>query len=451
VTEAARNRADLAAYTRIYEEHNARLVAYAVTLTGNPSTAEDLVAEAHFRVWRRISAGHAVENVPAYLAATIRNLAHTLHRTTAEIPLPADGTDAASAESGRPSTTVSPDDPSQRVAHVDYVTRLLKDLPERWVQALWLAEVEDLPLETVGRRIGANSNATAVLLNRAREGLRQAFLRGYPGTPAAEECAKHWQKMPSLVRSSLPARQTDSVRMHAEQCDDCHARLAALQQLNLRLPALLGPALLVFTLGGGALRLLVVAGGGGAVGTAKSAGLVGKVRHGASNGGKITVVSAGVLGSAAVAVAAVALTGTGHPGAAARTQEPASQPAKAAIAPAAKTASSKKAATSTSTSASASASPSSQPAIPKPAAAKPVTPPTSPPVRHAPRHAAPAPTTQTPVTLQPATSQPSPTPTPPPPSPTPPPDFEVTLTRSPLPEVTVTLPLPPSLSSKSPG
>ena len=167
--------ADLAAYTRVYEDHNARLTAYARTLTGDPATAEDLVAEAHFRVWRRISAGHPVENVPAYLATTIRNLANTLHRTTAEIPLP---TESPEAHLGRPATTTAaPQDPSQQIAHIDFVTRLLKDLPDRWVQALWLSEVEDLPLETIGRRIGATTNATAALLNRAREGLRQAFLR----------------------------------------------------------------------------------------------------------------------------------------------------------------------------------------------------------------------------------------------------------------------------------
>lgn len=56
-----------AAYARVYEEQQPRLVAYARSLTRNAWTAEDLVAEAHFRVWRRLSAGHEIDNVPAYL------------------------------------------------------------------------------------------------------------------------------------------------------------------------------------------------------------------------------------------------------------------------------------------------------------------------------------------------------------------------------------------------
>ena len=47
---------DAAAYTRLYESEYPRLVGYARTLTGNPWMAGDLVAEAHFRVWRRLSA-----------------------------------------------------------------------------------------------------------------------------------------------------------------------------------------------------------------------------------------------------------------------------------------------------------------------------------------------------------------------------------------------------------
>ena len=413
--------ADLAAYTRVYEDHNARLTAYARTLTGDPATAEDLVAEAHFRVWRRISAGHPVENVPAYLATTIRNLANTLHRTTAEIPLP---TESPETHLGRPATTTAaPQDPSQQIAHIDFVTRLLKDLPDRWVQALWLSEVEDLPLETIGRRIGATTNATAALLNRAREGLRQAFLRGYPGAPAEEACAKHWQKLPSLVRGGLSARQTDALRTHSEQCDDCRARLAALQQVNLRLPALLGPGLLAAALGGGSVRLVAagMVGAGakaGTVGAGAKAGAVGTgakaAGGGARVGGKTGVVSAGVVVSAAIAVAAAALTGSpAHPHPAPHT--PAEAQAAQTAAPVAET-------------------PSPQPAA-KPSRSQPV--------QYAPRHAAPPAATpasasqtthspaqptaapqSTPVVTQPSgTGTPNPAiqPSDPPPPPTPPP------------------------------
>lgn len=74
------------AYARIYEEQQPRLVAYARSLTRNRWTAEDLVAEAHFRVWRRLSAGHEIDNVPAYLMTTMRHLAAAVGSAARETP-----------------------------------------------------------------------------------------------------------------------------------------------------------------------------------------------------------------------------------------------------------------------------------------------------------------------------------------------------------------------------
>lgn len=64
---------DSAACARWYQEQQPQLVAYARSLTGDPWLAEDLVAEACFRVWRRYL-GHAVDDVPGRLAATVRGL-----------------------------------------------------------------------------------------------------------------------------------------------------------------------------------------------------------------------------------------------------------------------------------------------------------------------------------------------------------------------------------------
>ncbi|WP_159051195.1 RNA polymerase sigma factor, partial [Streptomyces scabiei] len=162
-----------AAYTRIFEEQHPRLVAYARSLTRNSWTAEDLVAEAHFRVWRRLSAGHEIDNVPAYLTTTVRHLA-TAEGTAAARETPLDPTAPERVEAGVRGAGAA--DPAEQVSSVDLLVRVLGQLPERWVRALWLAEAEGQPLETVGRRIGAKQGATAVLLHRAREGMRQAFL-----------------------------------------------------------------------------------------------------------------------------------------------------------------------------------------------------------------------------------------------------------------------------------
>ncbi|OKI00706.1 hypothetical protein A6A06_17340 [Streptomyces sp. CB02923] len=320
-------------YTRLYEREHPRLVAYARSLTTSAWLAEDLVAEAHFRVWRRIRSGHRIDNVPAYLRTTIRHLASAVGAAAArEIPQdPEDGPAWPGTGPAWPGSSPAAEqaDPAQRVAYVDLLARVMGRLPQRWVTALWLAEAEDQPLEEVGRAIGAGKGATAVLLHRAREGMRQAFLGSVPGTPDDPACEVHWRRMPAFVRGEATAKQADGVAGHLAGCPDCRARMALLTRANDRLPALTGPALLVLLAGGSAKFLLPLAGAGAAAagGHAAGSGAAASVQHALTSvprsvrqllRGQIgqagpvaaTVAGVGVAVVAGVAVAAgVALTG----------------------------------------------------------------------------------------------------------------------------------------------
>ncbi|MER6188053.1 sigma factor [Streptomyces sp. NPDC001652] len=283
-------------YARIYEEQQPRLVAYARSLTRNAHTAEDLVAEAHFRVWRRLAAGHRIDNVPAYLMTTLRHLASAAGSAVRETPL--DPQAGEQAEAGRHG-----DDPAEHVSSVDMVVRVLGQLPERWVKALWLAEAEGQPLAAIGPQLGTKEGATAVLLHRAREGMRLAFLRTQTGAPDDPACQVHWARMPAYVRGSATARQSERLLGHVDACDDCRARLAALMSANNRLPALVGPALLVFAVGGTGKFLLGFAGTATAFGGA-GGGLLDGVRHGSVGVSKAAAAAgAVVVGAAAVFLA----------------------------------------------------------------------------------------------------------------------------------------------------
>jgi RNA polymerase sigma factor (sigma-70 family) len=288
-------------YARIYAEQQPRLVAYARSLTRNAWAAEDLVAEAHFRVWRRLSAGHEIDNVPAYLMTTVRHLASAAGTSARETPRdPQDPQRDERAEAG-----VHGDDPAEQVSSVDLLVRVLGQLPERWVKALWLAEAEGQPLAAIGPRIGTGQGATAVLLHRAREGMRQAFLRTQTGAPDDPACEVHWVRMPAYVRGSATARQSERLLGHVDTCDDCRQRLAVLMRANDRLPALVGPALLVFAVGGaGKFLLPFAAGSAGAVVSVGGhvGGLLHSVRGAVTGGSKAQSVAVG----AAVAGAAVA-------------------------------------------------------------------------------------------------------------------------------------------------
>ncbi|GGN29092.1 sigma-70 family RNA polymerase sigma factor [Streptomyces fuscichromogenes] len=299
------------AYARIYEEQQPRLVAYARSLTRNAWVAEDLVAEAHFRVWRRLAEGHEIDNVSAYLTTTVRHLAYAASSTAREMPR--DPHDDEQAEPGHHG-----DDPAEHVSSVDLLVRVLAQLPERWVKALWLAEAEGQPLAQIGPQLGTKEGATAVLLHRAREGMRQAFLRTQTGAPDDPACQVHWSRMPAYVRGAATERQSDRLLGHVDACEDCRARLAALMSANDRLPALVGPALLVFAVGGTAGRFLLTltaagASAGGHAGGGASGFLHG-VRQATGVGGtKVPLaVAAGAMAAGAAALVLVLILGPGR-------------------------------------------------------------------------------------------------------------------------------------------
>ncbi|WP_405924505.1 sigma-70 family RNA polymerase sigma factor [Streptomyces sp. NBC_00035] len=296
-----------AAYARLYEEQQPRLVAYARSLTRNSWTAEDLVAEAHFRVWRRLSAGHEIDNVPAYLMTTVRHLATAAGSAVRETPRDPQVPEQAGIGAQRENDSSA--DPAEQVSSVDLLVRVLGQLPERWVKALWLAEAEGQPLAAVGSQIGSNQGATAVLLHRAREGMRQAFLQVQTGAPDDPACQVHWARMPAYVRGTATSRQSERLLGHVDACDDCRERLSVLVHANNRLPALVGPALLVFVLGGaGKFLLPFAAGSAGTVvaaagGQGGGSGLLHGVRDAVTGGSKVPAVIGAGATAAGIAAA----------------------------------------------------------------------------------------------------------------------------------------------------
>lgn len=455
------------AYTRTYQEHHSRLVAYARTLTGDAWLAEDLTAEAHFRVWRRISAGHQVDHIPGYLAATIRNLAVDLGHAPKELP---QGDQLERLQPAETTTTPAPQDG----AYVVMLAGALKQLPHRWIRALWLTEVEDWSLEAVGDDLGTNRNATAVLLHRAREGLRQAFLRAQPGAPGEAGCAEYWERMPAHVRGTSSARQDRTLRAHADGCPDCRSRLALLERANHRLPALVGPALLL-AFAGSAARYLIPSAGARAAARGHGAGHgAGRSGHAASSSGPASgsvgtgtlAVAGGLVLAAAGAVAAFTLTGSHaspQPTALA-TQQGTSAPATAPASTASGQAQASSASTSTApaprtaaatvptqeSSATAGSEPSSTVANPSPstapssAEAEATTEPTSVPTATTPA-AAPSTSSSAPAVSSPTSALPSPTTASPTPS-----EAPTSPSDSPSPTVVATTPAP-STTAASPS
>lgn len=155
-------------FSGLYRRHAPDLLRYALYLSGDRATAEDLVSETFVRVW---GARERVEltTVRAYLLAIVRNLyLQGLRRTRRE--------EALESAPG-----AAPADPAPRAdaahaagAELDRVLAALNRLPEVDRTALLLRVDEELSYEEIAAILNIAPVAARVKVHRARARLAAA-------------------------------------------------------------------------------------------------------------------------------------------------------------------------------------------------------------------------------------------------------------------------------------
>ncbi|MGW4898671.1 sigma-70 family RNA polymerase sigma factor [Kitasatospora sp. NPDC004240] len=253
------------AVAELYDRHRAAVLAYARTCTHDPHTAEDLTAEAFTRTLSRVHSG-AGPSGPwrPYLLVAVRNLAADWAaggrrtRPTDDIeelttPLPA----AAGGEQivlRRESEAL--------------MARSFRSLPERWQRVLWHTVVEERTADSAGAALGLSASGVWSLAERAREGLREAYLTAHVHRPGrSPECEHYSALLAKAVRRS--GRGPDrALAGHLADCTACRTAFDDIRDLNSRLRAVL-PLLLPAGPGavGGAAGAMGAGGGTGAGGT----------------------------------------------------------------------------------------------------------------------------------------------------------------------------------------
>jgi hypothetical protein len=117
-------------------------------------------------------------------------------------------------------------------------------LPERWRTVLWHTEVEEETPAEIAPLLGMRPNGVAALAYRAREGLRQAYLRAHLPDVEGRECRATVSKLAGWVRRSVPVPLGRKITRHLAVCSDCRARADTLSRVNEELRASVAPALL---------------------------------------------------------------------------------------------------------------------------------------------------------------------------------------------------------------
>jgi RNA polymerase sigma factor (sigma-70 family) len=198
--------------------------------------SDDLVAESFTRIYQAIQTGKGPTTAfKPYLFATMRNLAISWGRSRREVPI-----EYIEAVEDPASTDQAADSDFDAAL----VSKAILTLPTRWQDVLWLAEVEDLSMLEIGRRLEISERAAAVLAFRAREGLRQAWISAHLTSrpPASKECRWTLSKLGAHARRRLTTRDDRRVRAHLAMCADCSAKAEEARRASSRILTVLFPA-----------------------------------------------------------------------------------------------------------------------------------------------------------------------------------------------------------------
>ncbi|MFI6144434.1 sigma-70 family RNA polymerase sigma factor [Streptomyces sp. NPDC051109] len=226
----------------VFARHHDAVLAYARTCCRDLATAGDLAAEAFARTYRAVSWGAGPEYAwRPYLLTCVRRVAMEWARRGARTQLSADfDTWAAGLSDGRDA-----EDAALSAEEGSLVLRAYRSLPERWQAVLWHAVVERESATETARRLGISAGGVGSLAARAREGLREAYLRAHLDQSASDEC-RHYGGLLAAALRRPGKRVPRDLGRHLQACDECGRAERDLRAVNSRLGALLPAGILLW-------------------------------------------------------------------------------------------------------------------------------------------------------------------------------------------------------------
>ncbi|MBL1087565.1 sigma-70 family RNA polymerase sigma factor [Streptomyces actinomycinicus] len=230
-TKAAHRAAD-EAFAEMYRRHQGAVLAYARTCCRDPHTAEDLAAESFTQTLRAVRAGTGPDAAwRPYLLSVVRHTAAQWMSTSRRVQLSQDF-HAWAEHLSAPGSDV--EQAMLESEDRSLVIRAFQSLPERWQLVLWHTEVEREPADAVGIMLGITPSGVSSLAQRAREGLREAYLQAHLARMDNEICRPYAGLLAATVRRS-GARRSKAFERHIAECSPCATAQAELTGINERL------------------------------------------------------------------------------------------------------------------------------------------------------------------------------------------------------------------------
>jgi RNA polymerase sigma factor (sigma-70 family) len=212
------------AFGELFARHSPAVRRLAYGLVHDRSEAEDLTAEAFFRVLQAIRRGAGpVDNVRAYLLIVARRVAWEWRTRRRDVPV---------SDEELTHRVGADQDAMGQSTERNLITRAFTSLPERWRSVLWKVEVEGERPAVVANNFGLSPNATAALARRARQGLRAAYLQAHLAADrSGAGCRSVLEKLGAYTAGSIKGGERRRIRAHLVGCSSCTAMHAELREV----------------------------------------------------------------------------------------------------------------------------------------------------------------------------------------------------------------------------
>ena len=227
---------DAEAFAVLYARHRDCAWRMARRLARSKSSAEDLVSDTFARIWKAVSNGHGpTEAFAPYMATVLRRVASDQwQREGREVPVET-VPDLDFAESF---------DVSAALSDRAMVQNAFRSLPEKWQAVLWHTEVEGRSPSEMAVLLGVPAKTVSMTAFRAREGMREAFLREHLQDAPSATCGGVVELLAGYVRDSLSNRDRAKVDGHVGSCESCSSVLGEARVVNQTLRSALWPSAL---------------------------------------------------------------------------------------------------------------------------------------------------------------------------------------------------------------
>ncbi|MFD5824040.1 sigma-70 family RNA polymerase sigma factor [Lentzea sp. NPDC060358] len=221
---------DDSAYGELFSRHADAIRRFSLRHVREAAEADDLTAEAFFRMLQAIRRGSGpTDHVRTYLLTVARRVAWEWSGRRRDVPV-------EDEELGRRVEPVS-DNANRRVEH-NLITRAFSSLPERWRVVLWRVEVEGERPATVAPHFGLSPNAMSALARRAREGLRAAYLQAHlAADDGRSSCAAIRAKLGTYTAGGVQGVEERRIGAHLDTCSSCSQLHAELNEVCATLRA----------------------------------------------------------------------------------------------------------------------------------------------------------------------------------------------------------------------